>query len=650
MSRIKKSGGQALVMVTIALVAMAGMMGLAVDLGWSFFVQKQAQAAADGAALAAVQEAVARLRGAGLSVTGVTCGASADCETNDPCASLAGTTSNLNNGCQYALRNGFNWTANSKQYVWMSSGVTTPPPTAPGVKNIGYWVTVRTWQQIPQLFSAVLGNTTGVISAVSTAAIAGALAPGNLYGMNQKGDCAYTTGKNGTVCGVDLITGTGQGGTNCPGISPTVKGSICAPAGIILGSSCNASQAGVCDDGGLAGDATSGAGVETGSLTLSSVGPPVGSKGAIAGDFHDSTGAPITPSYSSNPATFQDPTQGTKQPPLQTASQIASCGLLNGNIPNGTVAGPYQYYAYNIKDASNVPKPTGNPINISGNVTFSASGACPGVTGAGAVQSGPFPTYIFYGGVNQSGTTSMEAGQYVFAGVQPGANNGGSVLYANGTMQGVGTGLSMGTMFIFTDAYYPGLNGPSGQINAIPNLGLMPPLDQGTLTFKNAEFDLNGLVSSFTGSGLPQALDVYTGIAWWQDRRNSTIEYNKDYTTDYSYIASPACASCTGDDGTVVNCYNCSSGKQTAAELAENHVVDNTLTGVVLQPGNVTLNINGVWYQPRGAFIEILHGTGSLGGTLQVITGAVIEDTGDTALLLQGPTNPIVTYKTTLIQ
>ncbi len=50
--RRKTSGGQALVMVTLALFSMLGMMGLAVDLGWSYFVQKEAQAAADTAALA----------------------------------------------------------------------------------------------------------------------------------------------------------------------------------------------------------------------------------------------------------------------------------------------------------------------------------------------------------------------------------------------------------------------------------------------------------------------------------------------------------------------------------------------------------------------------------------------------------------------
>jgi Flp pilus assembly protein TadG len=56
-NRKTASGGQAIVMVTLALFSMAGMMGLAVDLGWSYFVQKTAQAAADGAALAAVHDA-----------------------------------------------------------------------------------------------------------------------------------------------------------------------------------------------------------------------------------------------------------------------------------------------------------------------------------------------------------------------------------------------------------------------------------------------------------------------------------------------------------------------------------------------------------------------------------------------------------------
>ena len=45
--------GQALLSVTFALIAMCGLLGLAVDLGWAYFVKKSAQSSADAAALSA---------------------------------------------------------------------------------------------------------------------------------------------------------------------------------------------------------------------------------------------------------------------------------------------------------------------------------------------------------------------------------------------------------------------------------------------------------------------------------------------------------------------------------------------------------------------------------------------------------------------
>src|SRR5208282_6269125 len=50
--------GQALLLVTLSLFAMCGLLGLAVDLGWSYFVKKSAQNAADAAALAAAYQAL----------------------------------------------------------------------------------------------------------------------------------------------------------------------------------------------------------------------------------------------------------------------------------------------------------------------------------------------------------------------------------------------------------------------------------------------------------------------------------------------------------------------------------------------------------------------------------------------------------------
>src|SRR5215472_894708 len=54
-----KQGGQAIVLVTLALFAMCGMMGLAVDLGWSYYTVKSERVAADSAALGAIRAAFA---------------------------------------------------------------------------------------------------------------------------------------------------------------------------------------------------------------------------------------------------------------------------------------------------------------------------------------------------------------------------------------------------------------------------------------------------------------------------------------------------------------------------------------------------------------------------------------------------------------
>jgi hypothetical protein len=136
------------------------------------------------------------------------------------------------------------------------------------------------------------------------------------------------------------------------------------------------------------------------------------------------------------------------------------------------------------------------------------------------------------------------------------------------------------------------------------------------------------------------------------------VEYNKDYAKDYPNASPQACSQCNGDDGTVVNCFDCGTA-QTAAELTENHVTP-TSPGVYLNDGNPNLNIRGVWYQPRGAWLQLEAGTAGVTGSnkanpqvpLQIITGALICDKGcgNVGVLLAGPTNPLIRYKVALIQ
>ena len=669
MSRRKRvSGGQAIVMVTLALFSMIGMMGLAVDLGWSYFSQKQAQAAADTAALSAAQEAVKRL-GIGSNISGFTCGSTGTGASQVECTETAGTTtleycgssvtstSNLNNGCLYAKRNGFQYdVAGSRQIVSVQSGDVSDANVPPGLKRISYWVRVRTIQTIPQLFSFIAGNQQGTVAANGTAAIAGSIVPGSFYGMNHAGDCWSLPGAAPSHCGMDLdAESTGQGKTACPG-SGGGSGQACAPAGIILSSSCNASSPGgsTCSQT-WAGNATRGAGVETGSLVVMGTNSTNG--GATPGDWHDSSGNPIAPTYTTAAASFKDPTQGNSQPPLQTSNPIPTCGLQGGNLSSANPVGPYQFYAYNKTGGNGLPIPTGDNISIGGKVTFSSTGTCPGIAGGGTAQ-GSFATYIFYGGLSVGGTMNLTAGQYVMAGVSSNAANS-TVFSAGGTVQaGDTSATSTGTMFVFTDGSYPGLGGPqsqgntgsgTGQITNLPNWTSMPALYQGNLNFKNPDITMTGLVNtSMGGSNLPSSMNAYTGVVWWQDRRNSMVEYNQDPSL------APNCSNCTKDDGTVVGCADRSSDgctqSQTTGEIVTDNHVTSSSPGQVLDPGNGTLNLTGVYYQPRGAWLQLVHGTGLGTGGLQTITGSLDLSTGDDRFLLVGPTDPLISYKAVLVQ
>src|SRR6185369_16448366 len=209
------------------------------------------------------------------------------------------------------------------------------------------------------------------------------------------------------------------------------------------------------------------------------------------------------------------------------SSPMGSCGYRDGQIPSSvTQLGPFQYYSYHSLDGSGKPIPNGAPIILPNNVTFSSSvTSCQGsgvIASGTANQSSALPAYIFWGGMVTGSNTNFGAGQYVMAGTTD-ATAGNVFDATGGTITGDST---RGTMFIFTDGSYPGLQptstSPQGQIAGIPNSSQMPTLNQGSITFKGADITLTGLVNSNNGSGLPTAMDEFSGVAWWQDRRNST--------------------------------------------------------------------------------------------------------------------------------
>ncbi|HYL97103.1 MAG TPA: pilus assembly protein TadG-related protein [Terriglobales bacterium] len=317
---LQKRSGQALLMVTVSLFAMCGVIGLATDLGWAYFVRKSAQAAADSGARAACQSVFNTVK----QTTPVVCSGNAQCQPSiTACGSVTG---NLQVGCEYASSNGFDASRSANQNVTMAAGTTSPAPTAPGV-NVDYWVTTRAVQAIPQLFSSVLGNRQALVAARATAAIVHVVAAGNLYALNREND----PGLNGT--GIDIhLQGSGAGlrGVNAGGVF-------------------------------LASDVP-GTGATQGSATVRSMYTQVRLGGTANWSYTNGTDG----------AQFKDPMRDLGQPP-------APQGLPNVAVPGGSITGdcsnplnltPGNYYATDSNGNA-----TGGQINITGCVNMTNSGA-----------------------------------------------------------------------------------------------------------------------------------------------------------------------------------------------------------------------------------------------------------------------------------
>lgn len=640
--RKRTSGGQAIVMVSLALFSMAGMMGLAVDLGWSYFTQKEAQASADGAALAAVHEAWARLGGS--VATGVTCANTAnnlycspsvppiDCGTGN-----ASGTSNLYNGCLYAINNGFNYESNSKIKVRMQADVgalsgvligslpTTPTGASLNIQNIAYWVTVRTAKSVPQLFSSMLGNNNGLVSAIGTAAIVAVTVPGSFYGMNQVGDCLTVSGVQDD-CGVDIdVKGNGSVCANSGGVSAV----LCAPNGILLASECNGSS--------LPTGRTAG-GCGSGNKNFAGMSDKVQTK-AWAATYQHIAGAgavnnvgSFIPTPTNGASDTGDVFEGKVQPPVLAPSSQGACELTpsgiqgtSGNQPPLLLA-PYHYY---VKTGVGVSATYGAPISITGNVKFvSSGGTCPSGVTTGGPGSGSFPSTVFWGGVQISGTgtnVDFTSGQYVLAGttstsgavLQTGITGTPTVTCSNCSASG-----SAGAMFITTDDTYTPvtIGGTTYSLTKPPALSATT-FYQGYVQMKNTNSDLTGI----NMDAAPTALVDYNHVLFWQDRRNSTDTYDSTgHVTTQSIDGAPPIG---------------------------NHVTP-TSPSFELDHGNVSTHLEGVIHQPRGAWLDLSSGTGAVSNSpLQIFTGAIFcNPCGNAAATLLGVTKPVTIYRTSLIQ
>ena len=207
--------GQILILVTFAVIPMFAIAGLVTDLGYMQYVRRSTQAAADAAARAAMIQFHSANYGSSYS-----CGGSVVCQAApqfcDP--AIAVPANAIQNGCLYAKQNGF--LHSSTQDVTYTSGVSASPPTTVGLSSVSYWVTFRVTQIVPMLFSAVAGNTTGMVTSRATAAITGG--KDCIYALNPTATGALSVGGTASLtssCGLyvdssdSAALGTNGGGT-----------------------------------------------------------------------------------------------------------------------------------------------------------------------------------------------------------------------------------------------------------------------------------------------------------------------------------------------------------------------------------------------------------------------------------------------------
>jgi len=578
--RRNSENGQAIVMVVLALFAMCGVLGLAVDFGWAYFVKRAAQGAADTAAIAAAEE---RRRITGFSgpypcLNGGTC---RDDSAPYVCLPSVGSipADNLDNACLYARQNGFEEAG--KQRVRISEGADGAPPTLPGV-TLQYWATVRVTESVPQLFAAITGNPIATVSARATAGIYQGRLRGSIILLNRNNDVAE------------------WGSGNPTGVNLEVQGSpsVTAGGGIFMASGCAGA--------GCPGNAYAGT-LQGNSATVTAPFTSIRGTGDVSISGGNQTRWNATPVNGAQEGPeFQDPTRRLTQPPVSDAG-LSNCPIDGGTLEpvtsGGTLnLGPGNYYSV-VTNNRGEKIPTGLPIKFTGNINFRSQGSC--LQGQG--NAAAFGTYVIYGGLETksgNGTTSLtfEPGAIVLAGVAP-KNNGDANPLFDLSVGGSGFSLtgpgpsSAGNLFVFTDKNYPGLTNPIRQDPGLANL------KQGYSGFKsggnqNVSFTLDGLNEN--GAGIPPELKAYNSAVLWQDRRNSSVAYKPD--GDYD---------CTSP---FLNC------TKSNAQQAADGMTDGS-QNLFIAAGASTV-IRGMIYQPRGAWATVQASPG-LSAALQIVTGAM---------------------------
>jgi hypothetical protein len=584
--------GQAMILFALVLPVLLIMFTFVLDVGFSYFVSKKAQTAADAAALAAVNQALQQVGPGGQ----VTC-ATADCQSAGVCPG----SGNLHNGCQYAAANGFSQLGqNGQQSLSIAAGTTQFAPNVPNIP-VSYWTQVVAQQALPKWFSGLISSSGLSPAARATAALRQSQLAGSMYLLNHASDCFVSALDIGLVCGEDFLA---------LGFNDIHTG-----GGIYMASS-NASGVGL--PGIAAGT------IAVGGVTVQASFTYLMGHGGIQNILAGTNWNAAPKNGFTDASLFSDPMAGKGQPPPPTGlpDHPVPAGLITGALLGGapTVLPPGNYY-------STLPllnTALGTPLTVTGNVIFSDGQNPP---------CGGFCNYVFYGGLITGvlSKVTFSPGRYVFAGAQPiaGLPGIGVSVGVNSVVQDL-TPLSngqitantdAGEIFIFTNASFPGLVLPA----AIRNSGLsFPQVQAGVSAGLNPSVTLHGLNAS--NAAVPAELQPFAPALIWQDQANTTLKYTSNGMLDLS-----CGAPCS-------NILSVPGSQQMIIQASQ-------------QGGHAGVNLFGMIYGPRGSWLTILGVLpgDTVAGPMQIITGA-LQMALDASLDIQQLPNPPTRLVAALVQ
>ncbi|HEY2016241.1 MAG TPA: pilus assembly protein TadG-related protein [Bryobacteraceae bacterium] len=185
-------------LVTLSLIPTLAMVGLVVDIGYAYYRKIMAQTAAQSAAIGAAMAVKSKV--SACNANGLTCTTTASACAASPVLSAS---DNYTNGCLYAKQNGFVNSGRQTVTMWgnLSSKVASPVGSGP---TPTYWVSATVSEQIPSLFSVVMGNSLATVNARATSGVFTPPANACIYALEPTGT-GFSVGGTVTInsgCGI----------------------------------------------------------------------------------------------------------------------------------------------------------------------------------------------------------------------------------------------------------------------------------------------------------------------------------------------------------------------------------------------------------------------------------------------------------------